>query len=298
MPGGWNKIKAYGSGLLHGLSGLRARRLLSLLSRSDIAAKRLEAHGFSILVDERDYALAKPILVAERYEPHVTSALLAELREDTVFLDVGANIGFFTLLVAARCPAGHVYSIEPDPDNARLLAASVALNGFGERVTVHACAASDEDGVLTLSDLGNARNLGARFTSKQRETLGRHVHGPAPKFLEVRAARLDRLIDVPKLDLVKMDIEGFEPVALRGMDGLLRKHRPVIVMEFAPGTIRDIAGEDPEAVLRQLAAAGYEWGILGEDGHAPALGCDTAELLKTCTERGAHHVDLLARPRG
>ena len=297
MPGGWSKIKAYGAGFLRGLSGFRLRRSLSLLGDSDIAVKRLEAQGFSILVDVRDYALAKPIVIAGRYEPHVTAALSGELREDTVFLDVGANIGFFTLLVAARCPAGRVYSIEPDPDNARLLSASVALNGFGSRVTVHSCAASDEAGVLTLSDLGNARNLGARFTSKKHETLDRHVHGPAPKFVEVRAARLDHLLDVPKLDLVKMDIEGFEPVALRGMEGLLGKHRPVIVMEFAPGTIRDIAGEDPESALRQLVAAGYELGILGDDGRAASMTIDTEELLRVCEGRGVHHVDLLARPR-
>lgn len=294
---GWNKIRAYGAGLLRGLSGLRPRRVLSLLGGSDFAVKRLDAQGFSILVDVRDYALAKPILVAGRYEPHVTAALLSEAREDTVFLDVGANIGFFTLLLASRCPSGRAFSIEPDPDNARLLAASVALNGFSSRVTVHPVAASDEEGVLTLSDLGNARNLGARFTAKRRDRLDVHVHGPAPKFVEVRATRLDGLIDVPRLDLVKMDIEGFEPVALRGMEGLLRKHRPVLVMEFAPGTIRDIAGEEPVGVLKALIASGYELGVVESEGRARTMTRDADALLKTCESLGVHHVDLLARPR-
>ena len=93
------------------------------------------------------------------------------MSETTRFVDVGANIGFFTLAVAQRAAQGKVWSIEPDPQNVRLLRANVMLNGLEGRVEVHHAAASDAAGEVFFSTLGYDRHIGSRFTAKDAATL-------------------------------------------------------------------------------------------------------------------------------
>lgn len=285
------KLLRYAGALLKALARQRPRDALRACAASPLMVKHLGEYGIDMVLDVRDKAISRPLAVIGEYEKNVAAVLARHFREDTCFLDLGANIGFFSLLAAAHCPRGQVLSFEPDPANIRLFRASIALNGFESRITLYPHAVSDRDEMLSFSNLGNAANIGARFTAKSRAALEGHA-APGAAFTEVRAVCLDTFLSGRKIDLVKVDIEGFEPYAFRGMAGLLRRDRPVVVTEFAPGTIRHISQTNPADLLALFRELGYEVGVIGPGGAvAPAAG-DLSEL------GDRHHVDLLLTPGG
>jgi FkbM family methyltransferase len=123
-----------------------------------------------------------------------------------VVLDVGANIGIYTLLAAKR--GARVFAIEPDPDNVRALRHHIEINGFTDRVTVFELAATDHSQLMTL--FRNSTNSGGSTL------LG------AGQGVIVEGRTIDSL-DLPPVDVCKMDIEGAEVLALSGMSATLAR---------------------------------------------------------------------------
>ena len=249
-----------------------------------------------MIVDVRDPAISKPILALGEYEAGFTQVFLALAQESTRFLDVGANIGFFTLLAAKTMTDGRVWSIEPDPDNVRILRANVALNGFQERVNVSHAAASDADGEVFFSTLGYDANIGARFTAKDEDTLLARSLPNAPVPTKVRALTADTLLREQRIDLVKIDVEGHEPSVLAGMQRILEENRPIIVSEFAPGTIEHISKVQPSDYLNSIASHRYVFAVIERNAQVTPLGSNTEDVLSTFTEEGEHHIDLILLP--
>ena len=101
----------------------------------------------------------------------------------------------------------------------------------------------------------------------------------------------------PRIDAVKMDIEGAEGLALQGMVELLRRHRPFVFTEFSPRALESVSGTGGEAFARQLVGLGYELRIL-KRGRAGISGPSSAEqIVQYWRAMGTHHLDLLALPR-
>ena len=283
------------------LSGFRGALRAHLLRRMMGAALR---HGdvrlvfpaldglFTMACSSQDSGIGWEILGSGTHEPHVVACYRRFLRPGMVVVDVGANIGFHALHAAKLVqPGGRVIAVEPDRQSAALLAFSLSLNP-GLEVEVIEAALSDAGGSLVLSDLGNAANSGARFTHRDQRHLESLVHGPHPRFSSTPALRWDeRFLDVP-VALLKIDIEGHEPHALRGMEGAIARHRPVIVTEFAPGNLRQLGGTEPQAYLAWFRERGYRGAVLDEAG-GPPVPLPEAGM----PEMGdRHHVDLVFTP--
>jgi FkbM family methyltransferase len=292
----FRRIPAYAASLARGVFRARPRDVLRLLADSPLVVKRLPDIDLSLILRVDDPAISKPLLCLGRYEQHVTDALLACLRDGARFVDVGANLGYYSLAVARRFPRSTVWSFEPDPQNYALLRANVALNGLEERVRTYPAALSDREEELFFSTLGNARNLGARFTAKAAETLAAHARPGAEAPTRVRALPLDRVLERETVDVVKVDVEGFEPAVFRGMEGLLRRCAPVIVTEFAPGTIRHISGSDPLDLLRFFERLRYRYAVIEAGGGLTDCGTDAQAVMARVPAARVHHVDLLLRP--
>lgn len=280
--------------LMDTLCEVNGHTAFELLVQSTDVIKPLPRYGFTIVASVADEVIGRRLIAAGVHEDEVTAVLMRYLKPDTRFVDVGANIGFYSLLAASRCPQGKVFSFEPDARNFRLLQTSIAYNGFESIITAYPFAVSDEDTTITVSDLGNAPNSGARFTAKDEEVLRQKVHGPNPQFRRVRAVTLDALMPDEKVDILKIDIEGHEPFALRGMAGLLKRNRPVIFAELAPSNLRDLAHVEPEAYLTTFVDLGYELQVIAAERPIP-YGRDIAKLMADFPS-GAHHVDILALP--
>ena len=169
-----------------------------------------------------------------------------ELQRGGVVVDVGANIGYMTL-VAARAvgPAGTVVAIEPHPDNVALLRENVRRTGVADRVRVIAAAAWSAPGTVQLAEA--RENTGDhRVNTKQAER----------RLLDIPAVVLDEVI-APDLhvDLIKLDTQATELAVLTGARALLARDRPIVLCEFWPHGLRE-REEDPAEVL---AAPARPW---------------------------------------
>jgi FkbM family methyltransferase len=154
------------------------------------------------------------------HELHVQEALQRELRPGAVFWDVGAHIGF-TSLIASRLagPTGRVEAFEPFPPNLERLAGSVSLNGF-TNVTVHPLAICDRDGT-------------ALFHPHESSSQGSLVEDPSAAAIQVPCQTLDTVARrlLPP-DLIKVDAEGAELDVLKGGRQFLMTVRPHLIVEF------------------------------------------------------------------
>ncbi len=213
------------------------------------------------------------------WEPE-EAALLAEFhRPGLRFLDVGANVGYFSLLVAQHCPGAQIHAFEPHPLTSQVL----ALNawGSGANITTHALALSDGDRVLALSTAET--NLGD--TRSRAETSGSMLAPAAP---------LDEVLPAAVFDLVKIDVQGFETEVVAGMAGMIgRSPQVTIVAEFWPSALRE-RDLDPLAVLASYRELGLTTQVqVGRDlaVHKPV------DVVRICDQAGAAgQVNLVLTP--
>ena len=178
-------------------------------------------HGFNICLQKADVEGVSPSIgVTGTYEPHVTQLFRKLLRPGMTVLDIGANIGWYTLTAASKIgPEGHVLAFEPEPSSFSLLSKSIKLNLFKNALPV-AEAVSDtiEPQTLHLS----RTNLGAH-------SMVSRVGGES---VTVPSTTLDKVLsryEIQHVDLLKIDVEGAEPRAIMGGPECLRKTDHVIM---------------------------------------------------------------------
>lgn len=172
-------------------------------------------------------------------EPATMAWIEAEMKPGMRFLDIGANIGIYTLAAAARGgEAGRVYAFEPHKVNAMTLMRNVALSGYEPRVKVFAVGLAEKSGFgpFHYASLDSA-STGSQF-GHQRNAEGGAFAPAATEELAVYA--IDDLIDsgaMEPVDLVKMDVDGNEPAILAGMRRTLSGPRgpSTVQIEINPG---------------------------------------------------------------
>ena len=166
------------------------------------------------------------LIVRGTLEPPVQEALRRLLAPGDVFYDIGANVGFFTLLGARLVgPAGRVVAFEPVPWCARAVGNNIDLNGF-EHAQIRAEAVGDADGVARLLVVGEA-------SWSHLESTGRHAD--VRDEIDVAVVALDSLVGagtLPPPDVLKIDTEGAELHVLEGARATIDRHRPAIVCEL------------------------------------------------------------------
>ena len=210
------------------------------LTQVKIAAGDLA--GYTILLDmqiDKDYWLGT-------YEPELQAALRELIQPGAVIYDVGANIGYVSLLLAkAAGEKGHVYAFEALPGNVVQWRQNVALNGMEDRLSLYAGAVTRSAGpvrflVHASGGMGKAAGSAGRADQYQSE-------------ISVPGISLDEFVygqGNPPPQVVKMDIEGGEVLALPGMSRVLAEARPLMLMELH-------GPESSRAAWETLTAAGY-----------------------------------------
>jgi FkbM family methyltransferase len=240
-------------------------RLLNLLRlRRDrfVTSMPVDGRNLEFACDLRD-TLAREVCFTGKFEPQETSLLHTILRPGMTFVDVGANWGYFTLLASGLVgESGTVVSLEPDPRMFALLQGNVARNRLSQ-VTPLALAAAAGAGVLTLAGFDEDDGNWGVSTVVDDSAGG-------PGTFRVAAQALDTILDeygVSGVDLVKMDIEGAELLALRGMaDGLCAHHYRRVLLELHP-SILAARVRTPLEVCAPLVDNGYRaWRI----DHSPS----------------------------
>lgn len=179
------------------------------------------------------------------HEPIALAALLFLLRSEDIVWDVGASVGLYAVHMAAR--AARVVAFEPDPTTAARLRENLEINGLAERAEINQLAIGDTPGELELATDGLSGFAPVLSTAK----LGRHS-----RTVKVRVETIDDLITEgkPAPDVIKVDIEGAEILALKGGKRLLSaKDRPrLIFMEVHPAFLPnfDSTHEEVDKIIR------------------------------------------------
>lgn len=199
----------------------------------------------------------------------------------TVVVDVGANVGFFTLKFAQWVgPSGLVLAIEPDRENFEALTRALAQSGIAARVRACKAVAAERPGALLLE--------------RNEFHPGDHKIAVGAAGIEVPAVSLDALLDEhpgKRVSLVKIDVQGAEMMVLAGARRMLAEHAPALFVEVDEGALAHF-GASAHALVSLLEGCGYRMHELARDGDAQPL--DRDRLATMLARRG--YVDALFLP--
>ena len=181
----------------------------------------------------------------------VAAAILPE-DGSGIALDIGANIGLTALVLASLAPRGRVVAAEPSPRTAQALRETLALNRLAGRVAVEECAVADRPGEAEFH-FDSAHSAGSKLVNEA--TMDRARLASAP--VRVPVTTVDALVEahaLPRVDLVKVDVEGFEGDVLDGARATIARHRPAFILEFNAWTLLCNRNANPRAVLEDWLA--------------------------------------------
>jgi FkbM family methyltransferase len=249
--------------------------------RADIWASKVVPVGDRLLVGCRhlnlvyyiqtnDKLIGPRFIVEGEYETPTTAFMMRTVKEDHVCIDVGANFGYYSCMMAHLAWRGRVLAYEADPQMHALLVDNVAINWSEGIVQPFNTAVGADFGTLTLHRwIDRSGNTGV--------ISPRHYPGfeLATEQFDIACLPLDSLVDdLHRLDLVKVDVEGAETMVVAGMGRLVQQFRPVVVLEWSPTQI-EAAGSSTHALASALKTWGLSIYTIRPDGTLGATDFDT-----------------------
>ena len=229
--------------------------------------------GRPIYLDLRDTSVAAHIALGDAWEPHVAAVLADLARPTDSFVDVGANFGYHTLMLADRLSGDRPFRLfEPNPVVRDVLRRTLLANGIAHRSALEAVALSDREGTATLSVWtghwgGASLQDAATHQAANRPWIGMTE---VEDTFTVDTVTLDHYADehdLPTLDLCKIDVEGHEDAVFAGMTALVdRSPAARMVLEFTFDAYTDADG-----FWDDLCAAFPHRRAVADDGSLPEV---------------------------
>ncbi len=204
----------------------------------------------------------RSIFVRGIYDPNLVVVINALLPTDGVFVDIGANMGYCSLLMSEKVGEdGKVFAIEPSERDFLRLVDNVSLNELSN-VSVYRLAISDKSGNVKISiapeERSSLNTLGTAFSNKGIEEL---------RTEDVISTTLDKFVkqeEINKIDVIKMDIEGSEFKALKGARESIEKYRPALIVGVNKNSL-NASGSSVEDIMSMLKALRYKVYYLNEN---------------------------------
>ncbi|MFD5324807.1 FkbM family methyltransferase [Streptomyces sp. NPDC127092] len=234
--------------------------------------------GSRVAVDTQDL-IQRYLYLFGVWEPHMTGWLQRRLRPGDTYIDVGANIGYYSLLAASLVGAeGRVVAVEASPVFHRRLLRNVALNEYDSVRAVNG-AVSDTEETLKFV-LASSANMGANSIVP--------YEGPAESTFEIAARPLPDLLtdeEIARARVIKIDVEGAEGSVVRGMTPMLPKLRPdaEITVEVTPDRMAQV-GDSVDELMQTMRDHGFHPYQLVNDytpeSYVTALGGATREPVR------------------
>jgi FkbM family methyltransferase len=186
--------------------------------------KKLNNSNVRMILNTNDQGISQELIRKGSHEPLSTKILMENLHEGMRIVDVGANLGYFALQEAKAVESkGRVYAIEPVPQNYFLLKQNTILNNL-QNMKVFNLAIGDKDESLSLF-LGKASNWASAFRTPIN----------TERKITVPSMRLDTFLkNREKVDLIRMDVEGYEAKIVDGMEKTLKQKNLMLFMEIHP----------------------------------------------------------------
>lgn len=253
--------------VVHLLTGMGLRRvplvwrvygLLDRLLLSKECIESIPVQGHKMYVDLRDLGVTVWLRRKGVYHPQMTKVFKDIISEGMTIVDIGANIGYFTL-IAARLTGkkGKVFAFEPEPHNFDLLVRNIALNGYDNVIAVQ----------KAISDKNGKAKLFVDRTSWGSHSLMGGGKGFAQGVIEVETQTLDDYFKDYRgeINLIKIDIEGAEAIAFRGMWDTIRSSNGLaIITEFLPDFLAKYDCS-PNQFLQDILRYGFELYSIDEE---------------------------------
>ncbi|WP_297845383.1 FkbM family methyltransferase [Pseudomonas sp.] len=266
------------------------RRGLTRVSLGDTEHEVLDLEGMQLCISSAD-GVCGLLRTAKEYEPGVTAVILRVLAEGMTFIDIGANIGYFSVLAAKRVGnQGKVFAVEPYPYNIKILHTNIELNSLNN-VEILPFALAEKKGFLNYDDCagnsGTVTQIDADFAIRLNSTM-------------VYCVRLDDVIDADvAVDLIKMDIEGAEYLALKGMNRVIREQRPIIISEISNSFLKRISGVSLGHYLEALLAeSDYEISLIKNAEVIVDCNRDIIKVLDIYAANASECMDVVVYPAG
>lgn len=248
----------------------------------------VDLNTFKIYVPTDDWAVGKTILEQKSYEPHVTSTIKTILSSGMVFVDIGANIGYFTLMAAAIVgTTGKVFSFEPNQHNCQCLYLSAKHNSF-DNIDIYPFAVAEQKTSFVYDNLGT-NGVISEFDDNLSTLESRTL---------VRSVVLDEVLhNVERIDLIKIDIEGAEFRALEGANNIIQRHRPIILSEFSPPALQNVSRVSGEKYLQKLTLERYYISVIEGSERLTECADDIDKVMKIFDHHQSSHIDIIAYPQ-
>ncbi len=229
-----------------GISRFRVVRSLESFILDTVNDDNFEVFGHKMLLHRNNMP---DVILYGVHDPTETQLVRKEIKRGDVVLDVGAHVGYYTLIFA-ECvgDTGKVFAFEPDPTNFALLKKNIEANGVKNVVLVQK-AVSDTTGITKLH-LCEQRHMGHRIYEWHSSDTS----------IEVETITLDDYFKDydRKINFIKMDIEGAESKAVQGMRSLLQRNKKLkIILEFNPPIMAE-SGLQPEELPKTLREYGFK----------------------------------------
>jgi FkbM family methyltransferase len=242
---------------------------------------------FSLTLDTADPSISAQLIHADVWEPATTEIFKEFVQPGMTVIDVGANVGWFTMLAASLVgPQGRVIAVEPWSENCRLLLNSIRQNGFDH---------------VELWPVGLDRDAGwAHFMTHVGSNGGLIPDGPegilSGRGTVIPVFALDDLLpdDLP-VNFVKVDVEGAEYRVIQGGQKTLERWKPLVVSEFSLEMTSRVSGVDPVEYLRWFTTRGWELHLIDRETRALRRFLKPEDLLAWWPEL-LHQEDLLFLP--
>jgi FkbM family methyltransferase len=215
-----------------------------------------------IYVNSQDLSLTPHILIDGYWEPWLTNVLSDLIQAGMTVVDIGANIGYYTLLAASKVgSSGKVIAFEASPDIYDILWKNINVNGLMEQVSLVNKAAFSETKKLRFGQVKNLQGSSSvvNFPDSLLERYRDEV-----TYIEVEAISLDEYFanHPTSIDVIKIDAEGSEPYIFQGMKQILKNNPTIsIVFEFSLWHIKS-TGLDPRLMLEELLSYGFNLRVI------------------------------------
>lgn len=240
----------------------------------DLAYRRVRPKGIVLIDVERnkmyvnadDVSIAPSLLMDGVWEKFKTELLKKIIKEGMVVVDIGANIGYYSLIAAKLVgKSGIVYAFEPEPSNYELLCKNIEVNNYTNVIPVRK-AISDKNGKVNLW-FEKERMVNPSFSKENVLDASKHESLEKGGFIEVETISLDDFFENKvknyKVDFIKVDTEGAEGLMVDGAEKILKNNNLKIIMEFWPDGLRRL-GTDPQKLLQKLQEYGFKIKLIDE----------------------------------
>jgi len=230
----FRKLKNMISGAHENIAHFKNRQTIYL---GNNRALTRTVYGHKMLLDTRDLSLAPHILMDGEWEPWITKVFLNLLRPGMKVIDIGSNVGFYSILAADKIGKnGYLVCFEANPDLADLVFYNLQINGFHGRSKVISKAVYSHSDTLKFKIF--QKYLGSSsIWADEKHAAAFH---DSLKTITVDAISLDEYVPTGiKVDFIKMDAEGAEPYILKGANRIIKENPDIIIlMEFSPPILK------------------------------------------------------------